>query len=171
MSVAIETSASAGVRPLVIAIGNAMRGDDGAGLEVAARLGERLDELEQRVDLVRTRGDATALMERWRGRDLVIVIDAVQADAAAGRVIRVEALRDGLPADFSSASTHDFGLAQALELGELMGALPARLVFIGIVASDFTIGESLSDAVAGALDEATRRVLGELEEAGCTNNP
>ncbi|MCB0219451.1 MAG: hydrogenase maturation protease [Chrysiogenetes bacterium] len=148
---------------VVIAVGNEMRGDDAAGLEVAARL-ERT--LPAGVALKRTRGDATALMELWKGRALAVVVDAVSGGGAPGEILEIDALEEGLPADLKSASTHDFGLAQALELGELMDALPGSLRVIGIVGENFEIGAPISDAVADALDDAAARVTAALSQAG-----
>lgn len=148
---------------VVIAVGNEMRGDDAAGLEVAARLDGRLP---AGVALARTRGDATALMELWKGRALAVVVDAVSGGGAPGEILEIDALAEGLPADLKSASTHDFGLAQGLELGQLMDSLPESLQVIGIVGERFEIGASLSNAVAGVLDDAAARVIATLSQAG-----
>lgn len=145
---------------VVICVGNEMRGDDAAAIEVAARLEGRLP---AGVELVRTRGDATALIDLWKGRTLAVVVDGVSGGGAPGQVLTIDALGEGLPADLSSASTHDFGLAQGLELGELMGALPKRLRFVGIVGAHFAIGEDMCPEVRGALDEAADKVLAVLE--------
>ena len=148
---------------VVIAIGNEMRGDDAAGLEVAARLDGKLSD---GVALERTRGDATALMELWKGRPLAVVVDAVCGGGVPGEILEIDALKNGLPADLKSASTHDFGLAQGLELGQMMGELPGALRVIGIVGENFEIGAPISEAVAAALNDAAARVIAALEEAG-----
>lgn len=146
---------------VVICVGNEMRGDDAAAIEVATRLEGKLP---AGVELVRTRGDATALIELWKGRTLAVVVDAVSGGGAPGKVLSIDALGEGLPAELSSASTHDFGLAQGLELGELMGALPERLQFVGIVGVHFAIGQDMCREVRGALDEAADKVFAALEE-------
>lgn len=148
---------------VVIAVGNEMRGDDAAGIEVARRLDGRLS---REVELVRTRGDAAELLELWQGRDLAVVVDAVSGGGEPGELLEIDALADGVPADLASASTHDFGLAQALELGRLMDTLPARLWLVGIVGARFGIGEEPSPAVLDTLDRAAGRVVNVLKQIG-----
>lgn len=145
---------------VVIAVGNEMRGDDAAGLEVAGRLEGRLP---AGVDLLRTRGDAAVLLELWRDRSLAVVVDAVSGGGGAGELLEIDVLAEGLPADLASASTHDFGLAQGLELGRLMDALPGALWLVGIVGTRFGIGDDLSETVAQSLDRAADRVMSAIE--------
>jgi len=144
----------------VIAVGNEMRGDDAAGLEVASRLEARLP---AGVDLLRTRGDAAVLLELWRDRALAVVVDAVSG-GGDGELLEIDVLAEGLPADLASASTHDFGLAQALELGRLMDVLPGALLLVGIIGTRFGIGDELSEPVAGTLDRAAERVMNAIEK-------
>lgn len=150
-------SIGAEIAPVVVmALGNEMRGDDAAALEVAARIEGRLP---AGVELIRTRADATALLELWKGRELVVVVDAVSG-GTPGEVVGGDVLRDGMPAAARSASTHDFGLMQGLELGKLTGELPAHLEFVGVVGARFGVGEAMSPEVEGALEEAADKVLG-----------
>lgn len=140
---------------VVIAVGNAWRGDDAAGIEVARLVEQRLP---AGVELVHTRGDASTIMELWQDRELAVIVDAV-CGGAPGEVLEIDALVSGLPAGLASASTHDFGLAQALELGRLMDNLPARLQFIGIAGQCFGVGDAFSEPVRGALGDAAERVI------------
>jgi hydrogenase maturation protease len=156
---------------VVIAVGNELRGDDGAGIEVAARLEGRLP---RGVELVRTRGDATELLDLWKGRTLAVVVDAVSQGGDPGDVLAFDVLGEGLRVASSSASTHDFGLAQGLELGELMDSLPATLRFVGIVGARFGIGAPMGLEVRNALDAAAQRVLDAVASGAggrtCTSN-
>jgi hydrogenase maturation protease len=168
MSIAAEPGRAPAV---VIAVGNEMRGDDGVGIEVAARLEGRLP---PGVELVRTRGDATALLDLWKGRTLAVVVDAVDRGGVPGEVLTFDVLGGGLRVGSASASTHDFGLAQALELGLLMGALPEAIGFVGVVGARFGIGEPMGPEVRGALGEAAQRVLdalaGHIGGSPCTSD-
>jgi len=145
----------------VIVIGNELRGDDGAGIEVAARVEGRLP---SGVELVRSRGDATTLLALWKDRTLAVVVDAVSQGGEPGEVLGFDVLGEAPLVASSSASTHDFGLAQGLELGELTGALPETLRFVGIVGARFGIGDPMSHEVRNALDAAAERVLDALVE-------
>jgi len=146
---------------LVIGLGNALRGDDAAGGGVMDRIGRRP---RADVELLRSRGEATVLLDLWARRALTVVVDAVSGGGAAGDVLVSEPLVTGLPQHLASASSHDFGLAQALRLGRLMGKLPARLFFIGIVGERFGVGDTMSASVRSALDEAASQALLLLEQ-------
>ena len=68
-------------RVLVVGVGNRYRGDDGAGLAAAARLGEAAG---APVVLLDNSGDGTVLLDVWQHADAVIVIDAMRSGAPAG---------------------------------------------------------------------------------------
>lgn len=143
---------------LVIAIGNRWRRDDGAGIEVAVRL---KSERGEPVEIVES-GDVLSIVERWRGQDLVVLVDAVKSGAAPGTVHRLEVTDTPLPAQWTFASSHQIGLAHAIEIGRAFEALPRRLVFVGIEGADFDFGVGLSDAVAAAVPAACAAVAGYL---------
>jgi hydrogenase maturation protease len=103
------------------------------------------------------------LLDDWAGLDLVVVVDAVSSGAAPGTLHRVEADGGRLPRDLGLASTHAFGIEDALELGRALGRAPDRVVVHGVEGGRFGIGDELSAAVAGALDALAERVLAELE--------
>ena len=58
---------------MVIGVGNPWRRDDGAGLEVARRVGGLLHE-----------GDCMRLLDAWAGHDDVAVVDAARSGGRAG---------------------------------------------------------------------------------------
>lgn len=143
----------------VIAVGNALRADDGAGAAVIARLAGRVP---AGVRLVTARGEPSELLDAWDGLARVVVVDAVRTGAAPGTVHRFDASDAPLPARTGSASTHGIGLAEALELGRALGRLPGRVDVIGIEAADLATGGPLSGPVSAALDEAAAQVLAAL---------
>lgn len=126
---------------IVIGVGNAWRGDDAAGLEVARRVGG-----------VRHAGDCTRLLDEWDADDDVLVIDAACSGAPAGTIHRFDAIRAALPAELLAASTHAFGVPDAVELARALGRLPRRLVVYGIEGERWRAGEGLSAAVSRAVD-------------------
>ena len=139
---------------LVIAVGNVFRGDDGVGPELAARV-RALD--LPRVAVVEALGDV-GLIDAWTGYDRVILLDAVHSGAAAGMVIRRDLNAAPLPRDWFRLSSHQLGVADAVELARAMRRLPRRLVFVGIEGERFESGVGLSPKVAAALDEAAALV-------------
>ena len=122
---------------LVIGLGNAWRGDDGAGPAVARGL---LDEVPARV-LVHE-GEPIGLIEEWAGADEVIVVDAVCSGAPPGTIHRLDPLAEPMPAALSHGSTHAFGLAETIELARALDRLPPRLTVYGIEGERFAAATS-----------------------------
>lgn len=154
---------------LVVGLGNVYRRDDGVGRVVAERLRGRAPPA---VEVVQASGEATALMERWRGRHRVYLIDAVRSAAAGGTVHRIEAHRDALPGGLFQGSSHAFGLVQAVELGRTLHELPRQLVVYGVEGVDYAAGTGLSTVVEAAAERLVERLLAELtrETNRCTNS-
>jgi len=146
-------------RAAVIAIGNALRSDDGVGPAVLARLRGRLP---AGVRLSEIHGEPSALFEAWAGLDTAIVIDAVVTGQTPGTVHVLDASAGPLAARTAIASTHGLGLAEALELGRALHRLPARIVVVGIEAGQTGTAEGLTAPVLGALDAAASQVIAQL---------
>ena len=128
-------------------MGNALRGDDAAGLEVARRLRS-----------ARVEGDCSRLLDAWRGVDDVAVVDAASSGAPAGTIHRFDTSAAPLPARTLRSSTHAFGVPEAVELARELGQLPARLRVYAIEGSDFAAGARLTPAV----ERAVAALAGEL---------
>ena len=135
---------------ILIGVGNAWRGDDGAGLAVARRVRELAP---AGVDVREVEGDATTLLEAWAGAEHVAVVDAGESGAAAGTVLRFDACSQPLPVGGLRSSTHAFGVSDAVELARALGHLPDRLDVYVIEGENFTAGERLSPAVQRAVAE------------------
>ena len=147
---------------LVIGVGHADRGDDALGPLVVERMGKRSSP-SVRVECCR--GEATSLMDAWRGADKVLLIDAVSSGAAPGTLHRIEAHREGLSSDISSASTHGVSLSAAVELARALGRLPPSLVIFGVEGKCFDQGGGLSTEVELALGELLRQLDEEISSA------
>ena len=142
---------------MVIGVGNALRGDDAAGLVVARRARERgLEAIEQE-------GEPVGLIEAFAGHETVVVVDAVRSGARPGTVHRCDVSAAPLPAPFSAAaSTHALGLGEAIELARALDRLPSRIVVFGVEGERFDTGAALSEAVVSALDPLLDAVVAEL---------
>jgi hydrogenase maturation protease len=146
--------------PLVIGLGNDQRGDDGSGLEVARALRARLEGKARVEECV---SEGIALLEIWRDADRVLVVDAVRSGSPPGTVHRLEADDGSLPGFRTATSTHGLSLGEAVALAKGLGRLPRHLVVYGIEAGSLEMGTGLTPPVARAVEEATRRILAELE--------
>ena len=76
-------------RPLVIAIGNRFRGDDGVGGAVLDALAAHPKAAA--LDLLELDGEPTRLIDAWDGRDSVVVVNAVRLDdGTPGTVVELD---------------------------------------------------------------------------------
>lgn len=141
---------------LVVGIGNEYRRDDAVGLVVARQLEQRLRDC---AEVIEQSGEGTSLIEAWRGAASVVIIDAVNSDAAPGTIHRFEAHSDELPRSFFHCSTHAFSLAAAIELARTLGELPPHLVVYGIEAKNFTAGIGLAPEVEKAAQQLVEQIV------------
>jgi hydrogenase maturation protease len=138
-----------------------MRGDDGAGLEVARLVGERAPG----VRAIAHEREPSDLIELWENVGLAIVVDAVRGDEP-GAIHRLAVGRGELPQPSAGASSHALGLGEVIELARALDRLPGRLVVFGIEGACFETGSGLSSAVEAAIAEAAQRVLAEIGPGG-----
>jgi len=141
---------------LIIGVGNEMRGDDGAGIRVARRIREQK---LPNLTVLEHSGEGTSLMEAWKHRNQVIVIDAAHSDSPPGTIHRYEIHQKPLPSNLFRFSTHTFGIAEAIELSRALHELPASIIVYGIEAKAFDTGSALSPEVQSAIDFVVDEIL------------
>jgi hydrogenase maturation protease len=151
------------LRTVVIGVGNAFRGDDAAGREVAKRVQERVP---GELDVVVCELEPTRLIDAWEGSELAVLVDAVSSGAEPGTVHRFDATSDPLPSREFRSSTHALGIGETIELARAIGRLPASVVVFGIEGEVFGSGAGLSPHADEGVERAVELVL---EEAGCTS--
>jgi hydrogenase maturation protease len=145
----------------VIGVGNEWRGDDAAGLLVARRL--KADRLPE-VEVAECRGTVTAVREAWKDAAGVIVVDAVFSGGRPGAIYRFNAHGGEVPVQLSrSPSSHGWGVAEALALGQLFQELPPFLIIYGIEGKNFGPGQEVSQEVEAAIPEAVLRLRREIQ--------
>jgi hydrogenase maturation protease len=144
----------------LIGVGNHLRSDDGAGLEVARRL--RLAH-PPGISILESQGEPASLLEAWSDADEVLVVDGVSSGAEPGTLHRFEATQGQLPAELFRPSTHALGVAEAVELARELGRLPDRLVVYGIEGDSFEIGEGLTPAVEKAVAKLVTELYREFD--------
>ncbi|MGA7861696.1 MAG: hydrogenase maturation protease [Thermoplasmata archaeon] len=148
--------------PLVIGVGNEIRGDDAAGLRVTRDLRPLVGD---RARIVESPGGVTELLDLWEGQDRVYLIDAVRTGGAPGSWLRLTVGDQPLPASLAGTSTHGLSIASAVALGQILGRMPTRLVVYGIEAARFDPGAALSPEVLVGIGQVTRALAEELEPA------
>ncbi len=143
-------------RTLIAGFGNVLRGDDGFGVEVLRRLGERGIASDTITLLDVGTGGMRLAQELITPYDRLVIIDAATRGSAPGTVYCL--IVDGvLPT--REIDMHTTVPSRALEVAQAFGPLPAEIYLVGCepesvdeLTTDFT------PVVAAAVDEAVRRV-------------
>ena len=154
------TEPAAAPKILVACIGNPDRGDDGIGPLVAAKLE---GQLPGDAALIVRRGDMLALAGDFAGCGALVCVDAAAPMSSPGQIHRIDLTTEELPRELLSASTHGFGLADAVELARALGRAPPTIVIYAVEGACFDAGATLTHAVAGAADETARLVAAEVD--------
>ncbi len=150
---------------LIGGIGNVLLGDDGVGPYVAQLL-EAHYKFANNVELADLGTPALDLIDRITGKDAVILIDSVEAEAAPGTVLlyrKVDIMRH-CPA--VRMDPHSPALVDALLTAEFFGVAPADVLLVGIQAESLEAGCSLSKSVSASLHRVLAEVLSELDRLG-----
>ena len=144
---------------LVLGIGNILLRDEGVGVRVIEQMQEL--RLPDDVELVDGGTAGADLLDVLAERQKVIVIDAVQAEAEPGTVLRFTA-DDLVRPDGVGISLHEMGLAEALTMTKQLGCAPEEVLIFGIKPKDITCGLELSAEIAPSVPEVIRLVLEEI---------
>ncbi len=148
----------------VIGVGSPIMGDDGFGLAVMARLGERW-KLPEDVALVDGGTWGMQLLPEIEASDCVLFIDAINTGSAPGTIAVVE--RAELPRYFErKLSPHQVDLREVLAICELRGTLPRVTVAFGAQPQTIEMSTSLSPALAARVDAVADLVAERLSDLG-----
>ncbi len=144
----------------VIGLGNELRGDDGAGLEVVRLIRARGEPAG--ITLREQAADPMGLLDAWQDAGAVVLVDTMRSGARPGTVRRMDASSESLPEPLrTSASTHAASLGEVIELARVLGRLPARVIVYGVEGRRFEADAELSGSVRAALDTLAATVLDE----------
>jgi len=172
---------------VVIGVGNALRQDDGAGLEVARRVRTRASAPEAaggvemagggevagagpmagggEITVLEYEGEPLGLLELWDGARAAVLVDAIRSGAAPGAIHRLDASCEPIPALLrGSSSTHAVGVGEAIELARALDRLPERVVVYGVEGLCFDAGSELSEEVERVIDTLAEAVLREAAD-------
>ncbi|WP_297497959.1 hydrogenase maturation protease [Thermococcus sp.] len=143
------------MRTLILALGNELMRDDGAGLKAGRVLAEK------GYNVLEVGTDIFLLANHYNGEERVIIIDAILSDRLKpGEIVHLMGgeVFERLKAEIRSA--HFMGAIDGLKL---LMALDERLAkaeihFIGIVAKEIDLGMELSEEVERAIPEVVELV-------------
>jgi hydrogenase maturation protease len=146
---------------LIIGIGNQFRNDDAAGLLVINQLRKNLD---NKVIIEENNGDGIKLIEQWKNKEKVIIIDAVNSGSEPGTIHEINIFDNStqaaltiLPEEFKF-STHLIDLTKAIKLAESLGYLPLELSIFGIEGKNFNSGTIVSEEVKTAIEKLVLQI-------------
>jgi hydrogenase maturation protease len=151
-------------RTRVIGLGSPIMGDDGFGLAVLARLGERW-QLPEDVELVDGGTWGMSLLPTIEDSDHVLFLDAINTGSAPGTVAVIE--REQLPKYFMlKLSPHQIDIREVLAACELRGTLPDVTEAYGAQPEIIDMSTELSPALAARVDEVADLVGARLGRLG-----
>lgn len=150
-------------RILVLGIGQSLRGDDAAGLEVVRQWRERFPETAGRpeVQVEASELPGLALLDLLGEVEAAVIVDAVQSIHPPGTIHRLtEAELQSFTSDARSA--HGWGLAETLRLADQVMEARPQIRIVGLTAGQTEMGAGLSGAVADAVAKACEAVEEEV---------
>jgi hydrogenase maturation protease len=144
-------------RVLVLGLGNDILTDDAIGLRVAAAVRGQLAGTPD-IEVKATTEMGLALLDEIAGRQAVVLVDSVQTGKAPPGFIHELAAED--LSRVLTTSPHFLGIGETLALGKMLGlSMPQQVRIFAIeVVDPFTLGTSMTPAVAAALAPAAGRV-------------
>lgn len=145
---------------LVVGVGNVLLGDDGVGVFLARKLGER--DLPQ-VEVVDGGTLGLGLLPYLDGRKVLVLLDAIKGE----RLGELRWLQWPLAASWlrgRALSPHEGSALELLGAAELTGALPPR-VWLGVVTvAQVRTGVGLSSAIQQRLPSLVEEVTAFVAE-------
>ena len=151
------------MKTLVLAIGNKLLSDEGAGLHVLQALNETHPEKE---DITYLDGGTLSftLAGAVEDADNLIVIDAAELKSKPGTVnCMVNEQMDQFLGS-CKRSVHEIGLLDLLDISRLTETLPENRALIGIQPDVIDWGDSLTDEVERAVPQAVQHVVDLLDQ-------
>jgi hydrogenase maturation protease len=155
---------------LVAGMGNILRGDDGFGIRVVAKLAE-ISELPAGVEIYEAGiGGIALVQELMNGYDALIVVDAVEKGGEAGTIYVLEPLEHQTEIDNeklheSMVDMHYADPSKVLLMAKALNVCPPKVFLVGCQP------EYVDDAVEGlcppverAVPQAVKEVLSLIEE-------
>lgn len=156
-------------RILILGIGNPLMTDEGAGVRVAELLMGGY-EFPESVEVIDAGTMGLGIMNLFRDRDLVIVVDAVDKTGHEPGTVVIMTPEQLAPAQVMH-SLHDMRFSHVLEAAALTGIEPeAVCVGIQVESMEQWVTE-LTPAVESALPAAVAAVLDLLQTRGVTPKP
>jgi hydrogenase maturation protease len=153
---------------MILGIGNPLMGDDGVGIRIVHNLMKQPRQLAFAGDNVEVIDGGTLgylLIDRLMDVADWIVVDAANLSAIPGsvKVFRGDEM-DAFLTTGRSASVHEVGLIDLMEMLTLLGHLPQRRALVAVQPEIIDWQTDLSPAVAASLSRAEAAVIEVLRD-------
>ncbi len=146
----------------ILGLGNILMSDEGVGVHTVNEF-ERRYEAPDHVEIVDGGAAGLDLIPFIEGREMVLMVDAVNFDAAPGHIGILE--NDEIPARITEkASLHHLGLMDVLSIVRMSGNYPRRLCLIGIQPRSLELGLDLTPEIWDKKDALIERIVAKLRE-------
>lgn len=146
----------------VLGIGSPF-GDDQVGWRVAEALKHQIstyDNISQYVIIESHDRPGVRLIELMNEASTIFIIDAVKSNSEPGTIFRFK--NKEIFESENRFSTHDIGIAQALQLGCALNALPDNIILYGVGVDIIEFGTTLSQPVERAIIKVVTRLKNEI---------
>ena len=140
---------------MLLALGNPLMSDDGAGQEILSRLSSRAD-WGGRVEFLDGGTQGLALLGTFEGRKAVVFLDAVRLGDKPGAVHVLSGQEVARMGRRAATTAHEGSAPQILAALQLLGETPSEITLIGVEPEVIQTGIGLSPAVQEALGTAAR---------------
>jgi hydrogenase maturation protease len=144
---------------LILGIGNLLLGDEGVGIHVVRQL-QRMP-LPPEVEVIDGGTGGFELLAHCRGREKVIIVDAIDITAQPGAVFRFAP--EELPETWRPAfSAHEGGLHELLHFCKTL-VPPPQVIIYGVAPQETQrMGTQLSETLVHKLDEIVALIAAEV---------
>jgi len=141
---------------LILGVGNILLSDEGVGVHVIRRLREM--EVPPEAEIVDGGTGGYELIEFFRNKNRIIIVDCVRGDAAPGSIIRASPGQLDLQWE-PGYSLHQYGLRELLHHASSLSP-PPEITILGVVPENTgSPGVNLSKTVEARLDRLIAEVL------------
>lgn len=149
---------------VILGVGNVLMSDEGLGVHAVMALEQAYD-FPPTVRCVDGGTSTQELLGDLEDLDHLIIVDAVNFNAAPGAMIRLEGAQ--VPQAFTTKfSPHQVGISDLLAMLTFSGHAPKRVVLLGVQPAVLQLGMTLSPIVAPRVGELCALVLAELSQLG-----
>lgn len=143
-------------------MGNILLSDEGAGVRAVEELQKRYH-FPKEVEVIDGGTMGIGLLDYFKQRSHVIIVDAAQSGNDPGKIIKIE----DVPAFFrNKISPHQIGLCDVLAFAKITGDFPPHTILFGIEPEKLTPGLEMSQKVESKIDALIEKVVEELKTIG-----